>query len=78
MAAFPDRRQHLLVIGDRDIWRAAALMLKRYGSDAVAEAGKRIEEMEGAGDHAGAAIWRRISLAAEELARTEAPGGRVN
>jgi hypothetical protein len=65
------------VIAEIDIWRAAALMMKRYGDNAPLESGKRADELANAGDNAGAAIWRRIEHAAEKLASTT-PAGRVH
>jgi hypothetical protein len=42
------------------IWRIANLMLKRYGDQARAETTRRADELEAAGDHAGAAVSRRV------------------
>jgi len=58
------------VISEIDIWRAAALMMKRFGDNAPIEIGKRADELANAGDDAGAAIWRRIEDAVEKLAST--------
>jgi len=33
------------VICDRDLWRAALLMVKRYGADAMLEAAQRGEDL---------------------------------
>jgi hypothetical protein len=41
------------VIPEIDIWRAAALMMKRYGDDAQIESGKRADELANAGDEHG-------------------------
>jgi len=66
------------MLTEKDIWRAAALMLKRYGSGAVAESEKRASELDAAGDPDGTATWRRIARAAEELARAEPADGVLN
>jgi hypothetical protein len=62
------------VIPEIDIWRAAQLMLKRYGEKALDESAARADELALAGDDAGAATWRRIMAAATELANKTPPG----
>jgi hypothetical protein len=62
------------VIPEIDIWRAANLMLKRYGERALKESFARADELESDGDHNGAGIWRRIMQAVTELANTTPPG----
>ena len=42
------------VIPEIDIWRAANLMLKRYGDKALEESATRADELAAAGDHDGA------------------------
>ena len=56
------------------IWRAANLMLKRYGDKALEESSTRIDELTAAGDHEGADTWRRISAAIVQLANNTPPG----
>lgn len=64
---------------DRDIWRAAHLLIKRYGADAAIQAAQRADELFDSGDADGYAIWKRIFEAVGELARTApAKGERVN
>jgi hypothetical protein len=65
------------VIPDLDIWRAATLMLKRYGEKAQSESAKRADELAADGDHDGAAIWRLITDAVAQLANT-IPSGPVH
>jgi hypothetical protein len=65
------------LIPEIDIWRAAQLMLKRYGDNAVEESAARANELALAGDQDGAATWRRIMAAVEQLAN-KTPPGRVN
>jgi hypothetical protein len=60
------------VIPEIDIWRAAQLMRKRHGDQAEAESATRVGELEAAGDHEGAAVWRRITSAVTELVNTTA------
>jgi hypothetical protein len=62
------------VIPEIDIWRAANLMLKRYGENAQAESAARADELAAGGDHNGDATWRRITDAVEQLANKTPPG----
>jgi hypothetical protein len=62
------------VIPEIDIWRAATLMLKRYGEKALEESASRVDELATAGDNGGVAVWRRISDAVGQLANTTPPG----
>ncbi len=67
------------MIDDRDIWRAANLLIKRYGADAATEAVQRADALSDSGDLNRYAIWKRILEAVSELARTKpAEGERVN
>ena len=51
------------VIPEIDIWRAAQLMLKRYGDKALDESAARADELVAAGDDNEAVVWRRITAA---------------
>ena len=62
------------VIPETDIWRAATLMLKRYGEKALEQSATRADELAADGDHDGADTWRRITAAVEQLANTTPPG----
>jgi hypothetical protein len=62
------------VIPEIDIWRAADLMLKRYGDKAFDESAIRVDEFATAGDHDGADTWRRISAAIVQLANNTPSG----
>jgi len=68
------------VIREINIWGVSVLMLNRYADDAEANADRRAGELrprgesrhsapklETEGDHAGAAIWRRVTVAIEQL-----------
>jgi hypothetical protein len=61
------------VIPEIDIWRVANLMIKRYAEAAKENADRRADELETEGDHAGAAIWRRVTVAIEQLTDTTGP-----
>ena len=63
------------MIPEIDIWRAASLMLKRYGEKALEESAARADELFAEQDHDGAAVWRRIIDAVGQLANTK-PSGR--
>ncbi|MEQ8653286.1 MAG: hypothetical protein RIC87_12555 [Kiloniellales bacterium] len=65
------------MLSEKEIWQSASVMVKRYGSEAVAEAAKRVVELESQGDEAGAAAWRRIEVAIEQLQAKE-PDGPVH
>jgi len=58
------------VIPEIDIWRAANLMLKRYGEKALKESATRADELATDADHDGAVTWRRITAAVGQLANT--------
>jgi hypothetical protein len=62
------------VIPEIDIWRAANLMLKRYGEKALDESATRADQLAADGDHDGAATWRRITAAVGQLANNTPPG----
>ena len=61
------------VIQEIDVWRVSVLMVKRYADDAEAAADQRADELETEGDQAGAAIWRRVTVAIEQLTDTTGP-----
>jgi hypothetical protein len=63
----------LSMIREIDIWRVALLMVKRYADDAEANADRRADELDTEGDQAGAAIWRRVTVAIEQLTDTTGP-----
>jgi hypothetical protein len=65
------------MIPDADIWRAAALLLKRYGDEAHSQSARRADELAAERDHDGAAICRLITDAVAQLANTT-PSGPVN
>jgi len=68
-----------MMISDPDIWRAAQLIVKRHGADAPIVAAQRADELFNEGDLDGAAIWKRILHAVEELQRVKPKvGERVN
>jgi hypothetical protein len=56
------------LIPEIEIWRAAQLMLKRYGDKALKERAARPHELALAGDDAGATTWRRIMSVVTDFA----------
>jgi hypothetical protein len=48
-------------------------MLKRYGHKPLEESAIRADELAAAGDHEGAAIWRRITAAVSSSRTTSRP-----
>jgi hypothetical protein len=61
------------VIPEIDVWRAATLMLKRYGDKALEQSATRVDELAADGDHDGADTCRRIAAAVAQLANTTQP-----
>ena len=62
---------------DTELWRAAKLLVDRYGDRAEAEAMKRADRMQEIGDEEGRIVWRRIRHHVRELQRTR-PQGAVH
>ena len=64
---------------DRDIYRAASVIMKQYGKDAQIHSTKRASAMLDKGDVDAYAVWKRILRAVEELQRTgPKPGDEVH
>ena len=61
------------MIREIEIWRVAVLMVKHYAEDAEANADRCADDLETEGDQAGAAIWRRVTVAIEQLTDTTGP-----
>jgi hypothetical protein len=68
------------VISDLDIWRAAAIVVKRHGADdAAIVAAQHGDEFHAKGDEDGYTIWKAILDAIVELRRSKpGEGERVN
>ncbi len=63
------------MISDLDVFRSAAVLVREHGQDAALEAAKRADAMLEKGDMEGAAVWRRIVKAVEELQRQDRRSG---
>ena len=61
------------MVQEIEIWSVAVMMINRYADKAEANSFRRAEELAAEGDHAGAAIWRRITGAIEQLIDTSGP-----
>jgi hypothetical protein len=55
------------MIPDRDIWRAANLLVREHKADAEIVAARRADEMLERGDLDGQLVWLRIRRAIVEL-----------
>jgi len=58
---------------DLDVYRSANELIKQYGDAADIEAAMRADELMGAGDMEGRAVWLRIVKAIAELLAKERP-----
>ena len=56
-----------VAISDLDIWRAANMVIRIHGTDAITESVRMIDAMIDRSDTAGCDVWRRIKLAIDEL-----------
>ena len=61
-----------------DTWRAANILLKRYGDEALFIAAKRADALLDQGDQAGCSAWIRITKAITELKRKARLTDRMN
>ena len=61
-----------------DIYRAAKLVIDRHGEEASLYAAARTAVLAGEGDEEGAAVWRQIATAVEELQRERRAGEALN
>jgi hypothetical protein len=66
------------LIPDLDIYRAAKLCVDQHGDDAPIRAAERADGLLEDGDIEGAAIWRAMMGAIEELQRGPRDGERLN
>ena len=62
---------------NRDIWRAANLLIQQHGPDAVFHTFQRADDMLACGNVAGTAAWLRIYEAVHELLRERPGNGKM-
>ena len=60
---------------DLDIYRSAHTLIKQHGEGAAIQAAMKADAMLDRGDLGGAAVWRRIVAAVNELQRDEPAAG---
>jgi hypothetical protein len=60
----------VLLVKDKDTWRAAYMLVRQHGGGAELFATRRMDEMIAKGDEAGEAVWKRIRNAIVLLQRT--------
>ncbi len=65
------------MFSDLDLWRAAQVMVKRYGDGAAIEAAVRADEFLDQGNLDGKRLWMRIMRAIEELQRQRPRDGEA-
>jgi hypothetical protein len=56
---------------DLDIYRSANILIKQHGEDAAIHAAMKTDELSVKGDVEGAAVWKRIVRAIDELSCTQ-------
>ena len=61
-----------------DTWRAANVLLKRYGGEALFIATRRADALLDRGDPEGCSVWIRIATAITELERKAPAANRMN
>ena len=65
------------MLSDLDLWRAANILVKRYGDGAATEAAMRADEFLDQGILEGQRLWVRIMRAIEELQRERPRDGEA-
>ena len=65
------------MIPEREIWQAACALVKQYGEGAPLHAALRVDALIAVGELGGAAVWKEVLRAVEELLSTT-PTGPVN
>ena len=68
----------MVMISDRDILRAAHLMMHEYGGDAELEAAHHVDRMRGRGDWDTLLTWARIQRTIAVLDLTTTSTGLPN
>jgi hypothetical protein len=68
------------VSSETGIWRAAMVMVKRCGADAMLQASERADQLRDEGDMVGAETWPRIlnAISGCKRRRRRTERGRMN
>ena len=66
------------MIADIDLWRAAKLLVDRYGDEAGIEAANRADAMLDKDDLEGKAVWLRTDPRCREELQNTRPAGPVH
>ena len=62
---------------ERDVWRAAKVLIDKHGADAATHAAMKADDFLECGDVDGAAVWRRIVRAIGELSSSQPADGQT-
>ena len=63
------------MIPDRELYAAAAMLIRKHGEEAHSIAANRAEELKAQGDEAGYAAFSRIAAAVREIGQLEPAAG---
>ena len=63
-----------MAVSDRDIFASAKIVIKRHGGSASYYAAPIVDDFLDKGDLDGAAVWRRVPKAIEDLKSMEPKG----
>jgi hypothetical protein len=61
----------LALMDDIEVYRAANMLVKQHGSEALSKAAERAAELAVAGDQQGALVFKRIVEAIREMQRVQ-------
>ncbi len=61
-----------------DIYRIASVLIREHGEDAAVEAAERADAMLKNDDPDAAAVWKWVTLAVEDIQRTELGPGEAH
>ncbi len=67
-----------IMTSDFGIYRIASVLIREYGEDAAVEAAERADAMLKSGHPDAAAVWKRVTLAVEDIRRTELGPGETH
>lgn len=62
---------------DLDIYRTALVLIQQHGANAAIYASMRHDELLGAGDIEGSAVWKRVLAAIDTLSAEKRPDGTL-